>query len=138
MRALARLLMVAAVLAAACGDKGTDPQSSIAGRYVLQTVDGAPLPAVMDETIPLSLTAASITLTDGGQFSLSETVRLGEGSEAVDMTVTGNGTYTRSGGTITMTLALEEEEPGDNVLVATLGDRTLTVISDGKTCVFRR
>lgn len=138
MRALAMLTAVATLLAAACGDYGTDPQRSIAGTYVLQTVDGNPLPYVAsaDQAMEVAITAASVTLTDAGPFSVSQTVRFGDAVNGVELSMTGSGTYTRAGATIT--LSLVDEEGLESTLVGTLAERALTLISDGSTYVFQR
>ncbi|GBD33206.1 hypothetical protein HRbin33_02187 [bacterium HR33] len=98
------------------------------GTYVLKTVNGKPLPAVILEiigTYKAEITAGSVTLNEDNTFSASITFRETEGSTVRTQTETDSGTYTISGNTITFT------SPGTGpAFTGTLSGGTLTVTTE--------
>ena len=123
--------------AAACGDDGpTGSGDPVVGTYTLRTVNGANLPAIVedDEFGQLHVLSGSITLAANRTFTNRLRVRLV--SDGLDLTeeATLEGTYTVQGSTITLVDRDVEAEP----VTATLGSGTLT-FSDGEvTLVYRR
>ncbi len=139
MRALAMIAVAATLVAAACSDGPNDPKPTIAGTYVLQSVNGQALPYIVPgETAAdeFAVTAGSIVLTNAGTFVMSESIRFTSAGSSADMTLTGSGTYTAAGGTLTFTVS--DPELGSSSFVGTLSDRTLTIADEGEVWVFRR
>ena len=116
------VLFAAAVLA--CGDSGdsTSPES-IEGVYTLQTINGGALPAVVyeDEAGKIEVVAGAITLGPGTKWSISVTARVTVEAEVSTNTDTLDGTWSRSGSTLTLTSA-----DGDTETLV-LSGRTLTL-----------
>ena len=100
------VLFAAAVLA--CGDSGdsTSPES-IEGLYTLQTINGGALPAVVyeDEAAKVEIVAGAITLGPGTKWSISLTARATLDADVSTNTETLDGTWSRSGSTLTLTSA---------------------------------
>ena len=113
------VLFAAAVLA--CGDS-TSPES-IEGVYTLQTINGGALPAVVyeDEAAKVEIVAGAITLGPGTKWSISLTARATLDADVSTNTETLDGTWSRSGSTLTLTSA-----DGD-VETLVLSGRTLTL-----------
>ena len=113
------VLFAAAVLA--CGDS-TSPES-IEGVYTLQTINGGALPAVMyeDEAGKIEVVAGAITLGPGTKWSISVTARVTVEAEVSTNTETLDGTWSRSGSTLTLTSADGRTE------MLVLSGRTLTL-----------
>ena len=100
------VLFAAALLA--CGDSGdsTSPES-IEGVYALQTINGGALPAVVyeDEAAKVEIVAGAITLGPGTKWSISLTARATLDADVSTNTETLDGTWSRSGSTLTLTSA---------------------------------
>jgi len=113
------VLFAAAVLA--CGDS-TSPES-IEGVYALQTINGGALPAVVyeDEAAKVEIVAGAITLGPGTKWSISLTARATLDADVSTNTETLDGTWSRSGSTLTLTSADGEVE------TLVLSGRTLTL-----------
>ena len=113
------VLFAAAVLA--CGDS-TSPES-IEGVYTLQTINGGALPAVVyqDDAGKVEVVAGAITLGPGTKWSISLTARATVAGEVSSNSETLDGTWSRSGSTLTLTSA-----DGD-VETLELSGRTLTL-----------
>ena len=116
------VLFAAAVLA--CGDSGgsTSPES-IEGVYTLQTINGGALPAVVyeDEAAKVEIVAGAITLGPGTKWSTSLTARATVDADVSTNTETLDGTWSRSGSTLTLTSAAGDVE------TLVLSGRTLTL-----------
>lgn len=117
---LSASLLLAASLA--CGRDSTAPVP-IEGTYTLQTIDGRPLPAAIaqDAGVKDEITAGSITLVAGSAFTLNLAVRETSGSQVLTMTAVVQGTWTRSGATVTITT------PDGVSTSGVLSGRTLTL-----------
>ena len=105
MRRLVAALAIATV--AACGSDGpTDPVTdSIEGVYSLRTINGQPLPfTVQGNSTTLVLTSDVLTMAANGSWTEALAFRLttvsGETTEGTDSDA---GTWTRAGGTVTLT-----------------------------------
>jgi len=82
---------------AACSDNNNAvaiPLQTIPGDYVLQTLNGSPLPFTFSDGV--TLTSDVLSLADGGTFS--ETMKVADGRTFVD-----TGVWTSSGSTLTIT-----------------------------------
>ncbi len=132
------LTLLASTLLLACGDAtGPDP---FFGTYDLATVGGESLPAVLLEVVgrTVEVTAGTLQVTESDRFTFSITVRVtDEGLTPEIATTTVNGTYTRSGSSITLT--------GDDgvtglggTITGQLSESTITWTDDGVTFVFRK
>ena len=129
-------VLVAASLA--CGGDSTAPET-IEGVYVLQTLDGRPLPVVFlqDETGKYEITAGSITLKAANAFTMQIAARQTSGTQTFTSTGSIDGTWTRSGDSVTLTT--DEGESIEGVL----SGRTLKLVGEAEDLgsvewVFRR
>ena len=111
----------------ACGGDSTGPEA-IEGTYALQTMAGRSLPVIVleDETGKYEITAGSVTLTAPNAFTLSLTFRQTTGGQANTLTTTVDGTWTRSGGSVTLTTS-----DGDSI-VGTLSGQTLRITGEAE------
>jgi hypothetical protein len=108
----------------ACGDS-TSPEK-IEGTYTLQTINGRPLPVVLqqDATSKSEVTAGAITLGPGTAWTISLTARSTLGADVSSFTSTLAGTWTRSGERVTLTATNGESE------TAVLSGGTLTLAGE--------
>ena len=140
MRTMGIIAALATLLAVACGDGGpADPAPSISGTYVLHTIDGQALPLDLVDSESgdqMTVHSGSMTLTDAGTFTMTEAVRFSSGGSALELSLTGSGTYTRNGATLTFNMVDEEEGPTS--FTATISGNTVSMVDDGVTFVFRR
>ena len=111
--------VLAGGLLTACGDS-TGPES-VAGTYILQTVNGEALPVTVQGDV---LSAGSIQLNSAGTYTVSLTID-GQAESGTD-------TFTVDGSTVTF---LDE---GDVDFTETVSGDTLTIVDDGFTFVFRK
>jgi hypothetical protein len=113
---------------AACSDNNnavTIPLQTIPGDFVLQTLNGSPLPFTFSDGVTLNTDVLS--LADGGTFS--ETMKLADGRVFVD-----TGVWTASGNSLTIT-----DETAGFTYSATLSGTVLTaVFPNGLTEVFHK
>lgn len=132
-------LAATVVAAAGCGgDSGTGPAAiSIAGTYALKTVNTASLPFTMpdDGTGKVEILSDSYTLTDGGKYTGVTQVRITlPGGSPTVTNVNSQGTFTKSGGSVTLT---DSVDPTDKV-TGTLNGTTLTISVDGFVLVYQQ
>jgi len=124
-------------LAACGGDGGTGPTSaSIAGTYVLRTINGADLPYTLVDLVvfKVELIAGSLVLAQGGTYTAQTTTRfIEEGVVVSTETDEESGKYTVSGQTITLT-----EDSDGRLLTGTVSGNTITVTDSGLTAVYRK
>lgn len=103
-RYLAGLLLVA--LAACGGDKTTSPDAAISGSYMLQSLNGASVPAVLveDEEERDELTAGVIVLRSDRTWNITLSLRVTDLTDNSVFTIplTSGGTYTNSGSSVTL------------------------------------
>lgn len=133
MRYLAALLVVAT----ACGgsDGPTEPTpDSVAGAYSLQTVNGAPLPFTVRQTLDYrsEVVAGRMTLNADGTCSERADMRVTDRGTTTTETVSGTCTYTLAGAGVTLRYT------DGTVATAALSGPTLTFVSDGLTLAYRR
>ena len=130
------------VMLAACGGDSTGPNGDLTGSYTLRTVNGANVPAVLyqDSQEKDELTGGNINLNADKTWSGTLSTRV------TDLTSGGvgtfsapaGGTYSSSGGTITLT-----EAGGASQLTGSVSAGTLTISADlglgaAITLVFKR
>ena len=113
---------------AACSDNNNAvaiPLQTIPGDYVLQTLNGSPLPFTFSDGVTLN--SDVLSLADGGTFS--ETMKLADGRTFVD-----TGVWTSSGNSLTIT-----DETAGFTYSATLSGTVLNaVFPNGLTEVFHK
>jgi hypothetical protein len=131
MRRFALLLtaVVPLTFAVACGDDG-GPDGSITGSYTLQTANGNPVPwrIIQSGSDYVELRSGSATLSgsqSSGTYTNSVTIRYFIDGFQEDETTTGNGTWVRSGNSITFT----DAEDGETT-TGTISGRQITVTSE--------
>lgn len=94
----ALLSWTVACLAVACGDATSPDTDSFVGVYMLRTVDGSPLPAVISQsgTSALTYIANQLTIADGGTWSQTATLETRSGGQTSRQTFANGGFWTRS------------------------------------------
>lgn len=118
------------VMLAACGGDSTAPNADVTGNYTLRTVNGANPPTTIfqssDETV--ELTGGNIMLNADKTWSGVLTVRVTDltaGGTATTLSLPANGTYTSTGGTLTLIDATDGSH-----LNGSVGGGTLTISGD--------
>lgn len=124
----ARLSFVFALVAMGafgCGDDATSPEDTPVGVWTLVSVDGEPLPFVLETAVSkLEVLASRITINSDDTCSVSATVRVTIDGNMSTTTESADCTWTRSGNVIMFT-----GEDGSPDAAAWSGD-TLTTTSD--------
>lgn len=139
MRGYLGLLLIAVFTVAGCSDDdAAGPSASIEGTYTLRTINGSPLPFVLEEEAGLKAEVLSSTLTlqPSGTFTQLARVRVTFGGSATTEEQASTGTYTQSGNNITLTETFEGE-------VSTFagvwnGSNQLTFTDDGFILVYQK
>lgn len=128
------LLLPLLALLACGGDDSTGPGASIAGAYSLTTVNGAPLPFVVQQagTFKREITADTYTLAAGGTWTEVRAERTTSNGAVTTSTITDAGTWSRNGTSITLT------SPASGALAGTVSGNTLSLSSAGNTMVFTK
>ena len=127
---------IAAVALAACGGDSTAPPASIAGTYVLQTVNSAPLPFTVIATTDykFEILSDSYQIRDDGTYSGTSQFRETLNGTATVETDNSTGTYTRAGSSITLT---DSVDPTDK-FTGTVDGGTFTVTAEGFVLVYKK
>lgn len=97
------LLVLSLALLAACGgDSATSPTSqSLAGTYTMRTVNGSPLPFVVQSgTTKITITADVMTVADGGTWSETGAFTLTVNGSSTSQVISDGGTFVRAGATV--------------------------------------
>jgi hypothetical protein len=122
------LAMVAPLAIAACGDS-TGP-GSIAGTYELRSLNGDPVPVLLESGPPLEeLTDGFVRLNADGTFVRSHTVRIRSGNSTTIAIETINGAYAHSGNDLTLTF--EDPDGGGTVSFDGLWTGDQLMVDDG-------
>lgn len=133
-RLLSLTFTLAAVFLASCGSDGgtTAPtSSSIAGTWNLTTINGSPLPFVVQATNPkVEVLSDQLVVNANGTFTETGQLRLTQGGTVVNQAVVGAGTYTLDG-----TAASFRWSDGSTG-TATVSGRTATVAEAGYSYVY--
>lgn len=134
-RILVMTFAFATVLLAGCGsDSSTAPTlSSLAGTWNLSTVNGSPLPFVVQASSPkIELLSDQIVVSANGTFTESTVARFTDGTTVSTTTIPDAGTYTLNG-----TAAVFTFSDGSSG-TATVSGNTFTVASGGYSQVYRK
>jgi len=119
------LVLALATLAACSSSESTAPAgASIVGSWSLEAVNGAPLPYVLSDTASTrtEVTADVLTFLQSGQFTQLTELRTTTAGQSNTQTVPQAGTFTASGGQVTLQFA------GDSASYAgTVSGRTFTL-----------
>jgi|GEM_PF-1504421 hypothetical protein len=98
-------LVAVVVPSYSCGNS-TEPTTGVEGVYSLRTVNGSPLPFILDQLGPdkAELTASSLTILPGGDYSLTGTLELTiNGRVSPEPPYAETGTWTQRYSMITLT-----------------------------------
>ena len=128
------LLSLVPLLILGCSD-ATGPGPGVAGTWRLQTVNGAPLPFILDEpgVDKLELTGEVITLVGPSSVTMVTTFRVTVGSNVFTESIPDNGTYAVDGSTVRFTFESDGSTP-----TATVAGNTMTLDDIGLRFVYRR
>jgi hypothetical protein len=128
MKRLSRVLLGLTLVAVACSGDSTSPAAnSIAGGYVLQSVNGDPLPFIVVQigADKIEVLNETVTLSDGGTFTQQGSIRVTESGTVETDTYAEAGTYTRSGTALNLVFSDGSAATGtvssDNIIVALSG-----------------
>jgi lipocalin-like protein len=125
MRRLLALLLLTAISGTACGgDSGTNPTpASLAGTWNLSTINGAPLPFVLQAVGPkIEVLSDQIVAAAGGTFTETGSGRVTDAGVVTIVPITDSGTWTISGATVTFRF-----DSDGFIGTATLSGNTFTV-----------
>lgn len=134
-RLLVMTYAFATVLLAGCGSDGsTAPtQASIAGTWNLSTINGSPLPYVLQASGPkIEILSDKIVASANGTFTESTVVRLTDGATVSTTTIPDAGTYTLNGTAAVFTFTDGSTGTG------TVSGTTFTVASGGYSQVYTK
>jgi len=130
------IALVLALTFVACGsDDSTEPSnSSVAGTWSLQTINGSPLPFTLSPApTKIEILSATAVINSNGTWTSSSQTRTTLGTQAPTTTTeTDNGTYTISGSTIALRSSDGTVESG------TVSGNTFTQVESGFTFVFKK
>jgi hypothetical protein len=131
MKAMAvALLVIAVATAMACSSSSTSPSASVAGTYVLATVNGESLPAVITNAGDTAVVVTdTLALTAALTYSrhVVDTLR-SQGSAPVLFSHVSSGTYARSGTSITFTDGATDSSAAGTIANGVI---TITAIENG-------
>ena len=134
-RILVMTFAFASVLLAGCGsDSSTGPtQASLAGTWNLSTINGSPLPFVIQASSPkIELLSDQIVVSANATFSQSTVARVTDGSTVSTTTIADNGTYTLNGTAAVFTFSDGSTGTG------TVSGNTFTVAEGGYSWVYKK
>lgn len=134
-RILVMTFAFATALLAGCGsDASTAPtQASLAGVWNLSTINGSPLPYVLQASGPkIELLSDQIVVSANGTFSESTVARATDGGTVSTTTIPDAGTYTLNGTAATFTFS--DGSSG----TATVSGNTFTVAAGGYSQVYKK
>ena len=121
------------VIAAACASDATAPEETVSEeRYVLQSVDGSPLPFAVSlppGPVSVEVTAGSVRVISTGTCSVSDTARIdNQGTVTTEVDIQ-SCTWTASGSAISLTFS-------DHAFTGTVVGTTLTLIQGDESWVY--
>ena len=132
---LSTVALAVAFTTACGGDSSTGP-SSVAGTYSLTTVNSSPLPYVFinDASGKIEILSDVYTVSDNGTYTNPTIIRSTVNGTVTTDTLTSDGTYTRSGNSITLT---DSADPTSK-LSGTVTTGALTINTNGFVLVYQR
>lgn len=137
----ARLIRIFAIALVAVGTAAcpfdSDDADDITGSYILQTVDGRPLP-VVESSGTEEMVSMTLTLDSAGGCTISGQAREVGSQQATTWSITAC-TYTVSGSTLTLTLVdtVDGRTTADQV-TATISGTRITLTNEEGTYVFEK
>ena len=132
MKRFARLVPLLGVLMLAGCRDGTAPVSMV-GTWNLVTVNGAPLPFVLQPADPkIEVTSDRFIFVSAGTFTEDYTFRITNGTTVTSQSTTIGGTYTVSGATVHLVFS-----DGD-VFDTTVSGGTMTLTGNGVVLLYNR
>jgi hypothetical protein len=136
-RMLAVVGTVAAVLLAGCDSGATTVSTGngVSGTWNLVTVNGAPLPFVIQSTPKIELVSEQLVVSGNGTFTQASQVRTTSGTTVTTQTTSGGGTYAQSGTTASFTTASFIFNDGTTG-AGTVSGNSLTVAKPGRAYVY--
>ena len=136
-----KIVLALLVGVAACGGDSTGP-GSIAGRYTLQTINGNPLPFVVNQVgaDKIEITAAHINLNADLTCSENVTLRRTIGGNVSTEVKTDVGTYTINNQALTLTFV--SKAPGGSIttsqIMLSITGSQLTLSQGGSVLIYRK
>ena len=128
------LLGALAALTAGCIDEVPMGNPTVNGTYVLQTVNGSGLPYTVTEgETTTTVLDGALTLFQGGTYSESGRSRQATSGQVTDHSLSEAGSYELFGTSITFRRA-----DGRRTRLATLNNKTLTIVESAMTTVYRK
>jgi len=133
-RLLSIVCTAATVLLAACdSDDSTGPtENAVSGTWNLTTVNGAPLPFVIQSTPKIELVSEQLVVSANGTFTQASLVRTTSGTTVSNQTNSSAGTYTLSG--TTASFIFNDGTTG----AGTVSGTSLTVAKPGRAYVYQK
>ena len=120
--------------AAGCIDEVPMGNPTVNGTYVLQTVNGSALPYTTTESgTTTEILDGALTLFQGGTYSETGHSRRTVSGEVTNQTLSEAGSYELYGTSITLRRA-----DGGRSRLATLNNKTMTIVEPGMTFVYRK
>jgi hypothetical protein len=125
----------AAVALTACGSDGSTAPTpaSVAGTWNLTTINGSPLPFVLQALDPkVEILSDQITASSNGTFSDTYQFRFTQGTTVTTQTATDVGTYTLNGTAVSFIFSDGSSATG------TISGNTITVAESGFSSVYKK
>ena len=135
-KTLLSTVALAVAFTTACGGDSSTGPNSVAGTYSLTTVNSSPLPFVFinDASGKFEILSDVYSVSDNGTYTNPTIVRSTVNGEVTTDTLMSDGTYTRSGSSITLT---DSSDP-TNKLSGTVTASALTINASGFVLVYQR
>ncbi|HEX6576074.1 MAG TPA: hypothetical protein VF042_13990 [Gemmatimonadaceae bacterium] len=129
------LIAILLVTLACSGDSTGPTQSSVAGTWNLQTINGAALPFVVAQTgaNKVEITGDVLTVTNSGSFTEITTIRTTQNGASTTQTVPDAGTYVLNGNNVTF-----QFQSDGSVGSGTVSGGTLTVSQTGLSLIYKK
>jgi hypothetical protein len=130
-----KLFVLFLSLAVACTDSSGPTQSSVAGTWNLQTVDGASLPFVIDQSgvNKVEVTGDVLVVTSAGAFTQATSVRVTQNGVVTTQVIPDAGSYVIHGTSVTF-----QFQSDGSVGTGMLMDNTLTVNASGVSYIYTK
>ena len=129
-----RHLLLGVLLLAGCYEEVGGPAPTIFGRYLLRSVDGQAVPAIMTDipNFKVEIMTGTIFLNNDNTFTDSTEIRRTDGQVARIVTDVAHGSFVRTGDTIDLSSTRGEHYS------MTIADRTLTQNLGGSVLLYRK
>ena len=131
------LLACSALVLLGCGSDSTGPGANIVGTWDLQTVNGSPLPYLVDfnqtTNTRTEVVSDQYVVHQGGTYDETFTTRTTVGTQVTDDPVADAGTWTVNGNSVTLTASDGSPLNGTvngNHITANIGGFTLVYLKE--------